>query len=93
MKTKIKLLLINVLEFLRLKTPRVLSPARLSGDLPMRLHSLSVLTDLAVRNVHKKNLPELCMAEAGIGFGETFSFLSFVADELSVELYGFDSFK
>jgi O-methyltransferase len=33
------------------------------------------------------------MAEAGIGFGETFSFLAFVADELGVELYGFDSFQ
>ena len=84
---------LRILEVSGLKATHEELPARLLVGNAMRFHSLSVMTDLAVRNVGKKKISGLFMAEAGLGAGESFSFLAFVAEELNAELIGFDSFE
>ena len=49
---------LNLLEVLGLRATQTESPARLLRGNAMRIHSLSVLTDLAVRNVGRHNIRE-----------------------------------
>ena len=76
MKRKIKIALISLLETFGLRLPRVKQAAKLNENNIARFHSLGVLTNLAVENVGVSNVSDLYMAEAGIGYGETFSFLA-----------------
>jgi len=96
LKVPIKLLIAKILWVLQatgLKATQAELPARLVVGNAMRFHSLGVLTDLAVRNVGKATIERLAMVEAGLGEGDSFSFLAFVAEELKVDLIGFDSFQ
>jgi hypothetical protein len=85
--------MIKLAENLGVKKTRVESAAKLNSRNIMRFHSLSVLTDLAVRNIGRDAVQNYYIAEAGIGYGETFSFLAVIASSLKVKLIGFDSFK
>jgi O-methyltransferase len=93
MKTKIKLLVIKIFEKMKLRETKVESPVRLNPKNILRFHSISVLTNLAVENIGINNIKNYWLAEAGIGYGETFSFLSRIASILDTKLIGFDSFK
>ena len=93
MKRKIKMFIFKILERMKLKQTKVESQARLTPKNILAFHSISVLTNAAVENIGIEEIKKYWMAEAGIGFGETFSFLSRIASVLETKLIGFDSFK
>lgn len=93
MKRRFKSGFFKILELIRLKETKVESAVKLEYGNAIRFHSLSVLTNLALENIGKEKAKCFYIAEAGIGYGETISFLATIAEKLDVKLVGFDSFK
>ena len=93
MKRRIKTYIIRILEATGLKQTRAEARAKLNRTNILRFHSISVLTNYAVENIGVDEIKNYWMAEAGIGHGETFSFLSRIASVLDTKVIGFDSFE
>lgn len=53
---------------------------------------LTTLINKSINNISKDDIKNLYIVEAGIGFGNTFSYLTLIAEKISTKIIGFDSF-
>ena len=53
---------------------------------------LSILFDKILVEIKNYEISELAIVEAGIGYGDTFTYLSCIAEKLNLKIIGFDSF-
>ncbi len=73
-------------------TPKVEKPPEITAkgwDIYFRL---SILFERILVEIKNYEISELAIVEAGIGYGDTFTYLSCIAEKLNLKIIGFDSF-
>ena len=82
----------RLLEALKLVNTESENPAPVTSETYEQYYLLSILIKKALDNLDKDKLKSLYIVEAGIGKGNTFLFLSLIAEKLNTKIIGFDSF-
>ena len=88
-----KLLLKNLLIKFRLIIPTNEKAAPIDAGVWDRYYVLSILISKVIKNIPSDEIKDLIIVEAGIGNGNTFLFLTLIAQKLNLEIFGYDSFS
>ena len=73
-------------------TPKVEKPPEITANGWDIYFRLSILFDRILGEIKNYEISELLIVEAGIGYGDTFTYLTCIAEKLNLKIIGFDSF-
>mgnify|MGYP001165516183 CR=1 FL=1 len=82
----------KIFEKLNLITPMNEKPLFINTSWD-RYYNLSILVSDSLKELKEQNIENIYIAEAGIGIGSTFVYLSALAERIGTRIVGFDSFK